>query len=272
MNDQPDPNVGGNARKYMMRAVEDSLQRLGTDYIDLYYMHCWDRLTPPDEVMRGFDDLVTQGKIRYAGLSDVPAWYASRAMSLSEFRGWTPIAALQLEYSLVERSIEHEFVDLGAALGAGIVCWSPLGAGLLSGKYKPSQRQDDNAGRLGMMQDSTNPAVAKFTERNWQIVAELEKVAAEIDQPMAATALNWAVNRPGIASVLIGATRPEQLQSNLKALDFTIPRELQDRLTAASMPPAPFPYSFFGAEVQAEITGGVTVGRKPSSYYKSGGE
>jgi aryl-alcohol dehydrogenase-like predicted oxidoreductase len=268
LNDQADPNTGGNSRKNMIASVEGSLRRMGTDYIDLLYLHCWDRVTPPEEVMRAFDDLVRAGKIRYAGLSDVPAWYAARAQSVAEFRGYEPLAAIQLEYSLVERNIEFEFIDLGAALGPGLVAWSPLGGGLLSGKYKPSERQDEDKGRLAIMQDSINPAFAKFNDRNWAIVVELEKVAKEIGRSMASTALNWLVNRPGVGSVLVGASRPEQLKDNFSALDFEIPAELMDRLTKASEPESHFPYTFFEPEIQGLITGGAVVGDKPETYVK----
>lgn len=141
------PNAGGNGRKNILRAVDGSLKRLGTDYIDLYLLHTWDRLTPAEEVMRTLDDLVRAGKIRHAGLSDVPAWYASRAQTLAEWRGYEPISALQLEYSLIERNIEREFTDLGTQHGMGIMVWSPLGSGLLSGKYRPSNDGGSGDGR-----------------------------------------------------------------------------------------------------------------------------
>ena len=136
--DSGNPNTGGNGRKNILRAIDGSLQRLGTDYIDLYILHTWDRITPAEEVMRTLDDLVRAGKVRYVGLSDVPAWYASRAQTLAELRGYEPLSTLQLEYSLVERNIENEFIPLGTQHGMGVMVWSPLASGLLSGKYKPS--------------------------------------------------------------------------------------------------------------------------------------
>ncbi|MEM6520817.1 MAG: aldo/keto reductase [Cyanobacteria bacterium P01_C01_bin.70] len=263
------PNAGGNSRKNIMRAVEGSLQRLGTDYIDLYILHTWDGLTPAEEVMRTFDDLVSSGKVRYVGLSDVPAWYAAEAQVTARFRGYEPITSIQMEYSLIERSIENEFVDLGAAHGMGITVWSPLASGLLSGKYKPSAGQlPEGEGRLITTAGSGNPAFEKFTDRNWGIVAELEKVARELDRSMAQVALNWVATQPGVASVLIGATKLHQLQDNLAALDFAIPADLRSRLDAASAMPKPFPYSFFGPELQGMLSGGATVGDKPSGYYR----
>jgi len=262
---RPNPNSGGNHRKNMLRAVEGSLQRLGTDYIDLYLMHAWDQLTPPEEVMRTFDDLVRSGKVRYIGLSDVPAWYAARAQTLAELRGWEPLTALQLEYSLVERNIEREFTTLAQQLGMGVMVWSPLAAGLLSGKYQPGK---DGQGRLQLMKDSSNPGFQKFNERNWRIVAALEQVSREAGRSMAQVALNWAAHRPGIGSLIVGATRLEQLEDNLKALDFELPAELRTRLDDASRPDRQFPYSFFDSEVQGMIYGGATVGDKPAGYHQ----
>ena len=149
----------------------------------------------------------------------------------------------------------------------GIMVWSPLASGLLSGKYRPSEEGGKGEGRLEAMKDSNNPGFQKFTEKNWQIVAELEAVAQKIDRSMAQVAVNWAANQPGIASVIIGATKPHQLQDNLQALDFTIPDELLMRLDRASNPTPTFPYSFFGSEIQTMIHGGVTVGAKPENYY-----
>lgn len=260
------PNAGGNGRKHLLAAVEGSLKRLGTDYIDLYLLHTWDRLTPPEEVMRTFDDLVRSGKVRHVGLSDVPAWYAARAQTLAEWRGYEKLSALQLEYSLVERGIEDEFIPLGLDQGMGTMVWSPLASGLLSGKYKPSQAGGAGEGRLGALANSGNPAFAKFNERNFAIVAELEKVACELGRSMPQVAVNWAANRPGVASVILGATKLSQLEDNLGALDFELPRELRARLDAISAPPPRFPYTFFSDSMQAMLTGGTTVGDKPAGY------
>jgi aryl-alcohol dehydrogenase-like predicted oxidoreductase len=260
------PNAGGNGRKHLLAAVDASLKRLGTDYIDLYLMHAWDRLTPPEEVMRTFDDLVRSGKVRHVGLSDVPAWYAARAQTLAEWRGYEKISALQLEYSLVERGIEDEFIPLGLDQGMGTMVWSPLASGLLSGKYKPSQTGGTGDGRLALLANSGNPGFAKFNDRNFAIVAELEKVAREAGRSMAQVALNWVANRPGVATVILGATKLAQLEDNLGALDFDLPAELRTRLDAVSASPARFPYTFFTAGMQAMLTGGARVGDKPANY------
>jgi aryl-alcohol dehydrogenase-like predicted oxidoreductase len=264
-NAQPgNPNAGGNGRKNILRAVEGSLRRLRTDYIDLYILHTWDRLTPAEEVVRTLDDLVRAGKIRYAGLSDVPAWYASRAQTYAEAYALTPLVNLQLEYSLIERHIEHEFVPMAGELGMGITAWSPMGMGLLSGKYKPSEAGGAGEGRLAKV--SGAPGFDRFTERNWAIVAALEEVAGKMGKPMAQVALNWVATQPGISSVIIGATKLAQLDDNLSALSFDIPADLRARLNDVSALEPSFPYWFFGDVQQSRIHGGVAVGSKPASY------
>ncbi|MFB2838237.1 aldo/keto reductase [Floridanema evergladense] len=267
--DPSNPNSGGNGRKNILRAVEGSLKRLGTDYIDLYFLHTWDRITPVEEVMRTLDDLVRSGKVRHIGLSDTPAWYAARAQTLAEWRGYEPISTLQLEYSLVERNIEREFVPVGLELGMGIMVWSPLASGLLSGKYRPSEGVLSAEGRLDVMKDTQNPAFQKFSDRNWKIVAELEAVAKELGHSMAQVAVNWIANQPGVGSVIVGATKLSQLEDNLKALDCELPKELSDRLDAIGRLESQFPYTFFTPGHQAMIHGNKPVGIKPAGYYPS---
>ena len=263
------PNAGGNGRKNILRAVEGSLQRLGTDYIDVYMLHTWDQVTPAEEVMRTLDDLVRSGKVRYVALSDAPAWYVAQAQTIAKERHLEPISTVQLEYSLAERNIEFEYTTLAKHLGTSVMVWSPLASGLLSGKYKPSEEGVEGSGRLAMLASSGNPAFNKFTEKNWAIVTELEAVAKELDRSMAQIAMNWVANRPAVASVIIGATKLHQLQDNLGALDFEIPAELQQRLDEASRPEARFPYTFFEPSLQGMLNGGATVGDKPKSYQQS---
>lgn len=262
------PNAGGNGRKNIMRAVERSLKRLGTDYIDLYILHAWDRLTPAEEMMRTMDDLVRSGKVRHVGLSNPPAWYASRAQSIAEFRGFEPICTLQMEYSLIQRSIEREFIDLGKETGMGIMVWSPLAGGLLSGKYRFGTDGFEGEGRLKTIIDPRNPAQRKFSEHQLKIIGVLEKVADEIGRPMAEVALNWVANRPGVASVIVGATRMDQLTSNLSALEFSIPEAQLTRLNAVSESDAQYPYTYSRAEIQIRLSGGATVGDKPATYFE----
>lgn len=259
------PNAGGNGRKNMMRAVDASLRRLRTDYIDLYLLHTWDRITPAEEVVRTFDDLVRAGKIRYAGLSDAPAWYAARAQTFAEAHALTPLINLQLPYSLVERSLEHEFVPLAQTLGMGITAWSPLAMGLLSGKYRSSEGGGTGEGRLTL--NAAGESLGLFTDRNWRVVAALEKVADEMGRSMAQVALNWAATQPGIGAVIIGATKIPQLEDNLKALDFDIPAELRALLDTAGAPMPPYPYKMFTDAYQAAwLHTGVSIGDKPYGY------
>ncbi|RAR64028.1 aryl-alcohol dehydrogenase-like predicted oxidoreductase [Paraburkholderia unamae] len=272
------PNAGGNHRKNLLRALEGSLKRLGTDYIDLYYLHTWDRMTPVDEVMRAMDDAVRAGKIRYVGLSDVPAWYAGRAQTLADWRGFEPVAAMQLEYSLIERNAEHEFADLATQLGMGLVPWSPLGMGVLSGKYRPSQTSADGAhnasglagvsgeGRLQTVGAKPPPGFDKLSPRNFAIVAELERVAHEANRPMAQVALNWLYQKRGVASIIVGATQASQLEQSLGALEFALAPELVARLDAASEPAHPFPYYMFADGHQARIHGQVDVRATPANH------
>ncbi|HEY0530525.1 MAG TPA: aldo/keto reductase [Actinoplanes sp.] len=252
--DPSDPNASGNGRKHMVRALEASLRRLGTDYLDLYLLHTWDRITPVEEVVHTFDDLVRTGKIRYAGLSDVPAWYAARAQSYAEAHGLTPIVTVQLPYSLLGRGIEPEFVPMAQTLGIGLTAWSPLGGGLLTGKYG----RTGGEGRLG------NPDIA---ERDWTVIDAVREVAEELGRPTAQVALNWAATQPGISSLVVGASGAEQLDGNLAALDFEIPDEARRRLDEASRPDVPKLYSMFTPEYQSWIVSpGLGIGDKPASF------
>lgn len=248
-----DPNSGGAGRKNMLASLDASLRRLRTDYVDVYWLHQWDPATPLDEVMSAFDALVRSGKARAVGLSNVPAWYAAKAQTLARGRGWEPVAALQLEYSLAERAVEREHIPAAADLGMGVVPWSPLASGLLTGKYAPGEPpRPDGEGRLaGMAADGTlertraagNPTFAKlFTDRTWRIVELVARVGREIGRSPAQVALNWVTRRPGVVSTLVGATSVRQLDDNLGALGFEIPPELARQLDEASRPEAVYPY------------------------------
>lgn len=257
------PNAGGNGRKNILRAVDASLKRLKTDYIDLYWLHTWDRMTPVEEVVRTLDDLVRVGKILHYGLSDVPGWYAARAQTWAEAHGLSQPIGLQLPYSLVERSIEHEFVPLAQTVGLGITAWSPLAMGLLSGKYRSKETAE---GRLAL--DASGSGLGLFTERNVRIVSALETAANDLGRSMAQVALNWLTDRPGVAAAIIGASRLSQLDDNLAALDFQLPAEQMAALDAASAIDAPYPYSLFADDYQAGILNtGSAVGDKPRNYY-----
>ncbi|CAM3800197.1 aldo/keto reductase [Kibdelosporangium persicum] len=258
--DPSDPNAGGNGRKHMIKAVEDSLRRLRTDYIDLFLLHIWDRMTPAEEVVRTFDDLVRAGKIRYAGLSDVPSWYAARAQTYAEAHNLTPMIGLQLPYSLVAREIELEYVSLARNLGMGITGFGPVAGGLLSGKYRPSENGLSGDGRL-----IDSPGYRPVGEREWQIIAAVEKVADGLGRSMAQVAINWVATRPGVAAALIGASGATQVTSNIGALDFEIPADARALLDEASAPAVPGPYALFQPAAQAQFVGR-NVGDKPTGY------
>lgn len=255
-----DPNAGGNGRKNAVRALEGSLRRLGTDYVDLYWVHAWDCRTPVEEVMATLDTMVRSGKVRHVGLSDTPAWYLARAQTLAEWRGWERLAALQLEYSLVERTIEREHVPAALELGMGICVWSPLASGFLTGKYRRGAGATiEGAGRLATVRGSGNPVFDKFTERNWRILEALEHAAKAVGRTPAEVAVRWVARRPGVASTIVGATRVEQLDANLRALELELPSDVERRLEEASRPDPAFPYLFFGGAIRGAIDGGAQV-------------
>ncbi len=214
--DPGDPNAGGNGRKNIYRAVEDSLRRLNTDYIDLYWLHAWDTVTPVEEVVSTLNALVQSGKIRHYGFSDTPAWYVARAKTIAEKEGKEGLIALQLEYSLVERNIEREHIPAAQELGLAITPWSPLAGGFLTGKYKQKGDTGEGEGRLEIAKTADNPIFHRFTPRNWQILKELVDVAKKINRPPSQVSLNWVATQPGITSTIIGASKLSQLVENLR--------------------------------------------------------
>jgi aryl-alcohol dehydrogenase-like predicted oxidoreductase len=260
-NAQPgNPNAGGNGRKNMYRAIESSLRRLQTDYIDLYWMHAWDMITPVEEVVASLDMLVKAGKVRYIGFSDVPAWYVARAQTLAEQQGRERIAALQLEYSLVERNIEREHIPAAQELGIAILPWSPMAGGFLSGKYRRDGQPGTPEGRLDLQKAAGTTIFERDTERNWKILDVLLDVSKKIGRPPAEVALNWVATQPGVTSTIIGATKLAQVESNLSSLDFTIPAELRARLDkAGELDPTAQPYAFFSPALQARVKGNAEI-------------
>jgi len=257
--DPANPNAGGNGRKNIHRALEGSLRRLQTDYIDLYWLHAWDTVTPVEEVVASLNDLVRQGKILHYGFSDTPAWYVARAYTLAEKEGKDPLIGLQLEYSLVQRNIEREHIPAAQELGLGVCPWSPLASGFLSGKYHREGSGSAGDGRLEKVKDSGNPTLKKFTDTNWRILDGLLDVARQIGRPAAQVALNWVATQPGITSTIVGASKLSQLEDNLKAIEFTIPAELRMRLDGIGAPPSIHPYEFFEPFIQTMIHGSSPV-------------
>jgi len=251
-----DPNGGGASRKTIIESCEQSLRRLKTDYIDLYWMHFWDPNTPIDETMRALDDLVRAGKVRYIGVSDTPAWKVAQAQVLAQFHGWSPFAGLQIEYSLIERTVEGELVPMALELGLGITPWSPLRGGVLSGKYTRANAAQANP-------DRGDRVKAFFTERNLTIIDELIRIAGERGTSPAGVALAWVQSRPGVTSTIIGARRLDQLDQNLTALDLTLLDADIAALNAVSEPALNFPAPFFRM-IPTFAQGGTTVNGTPS--------
>jgi len=266
-NAQPgNPNAGGNGRKNIYRALEGSLRRLKMDYVDLYYLHAWDIVTPAEEVVSTLTDLVKEGKIRYYGLSDTPAWYVARAQTIAEKEGKERVATLQLEYSLLERTIEREHIPAAQELGIGLCPWGPLAGGFLSGKYKRDGNSGKGEGRLA----GPNQIFNRFTERNWRILDTFLDIAKQIGKPPAQVALNWVATQPGVTSTILGATKMAQLEDNLAAIEFEIPAELRKRLGEVSALEPAHPYIFFTPMTQGRISGGTTVQGWRRSYTYEG--
>lgn len=233
-----DPNGGGANHKAIVQQCDNSLRRLQTDYIDLYWMHCWDRFTPIEETMRALDDLVSSGKVRYIGVSDTPAWKVAQANVLAELRGWPRFVGLQIEYSLLQRTVEGELIPMAEELGLGVTPWSPLAGGALTGKFT---RDGDKRSERG---DWTN---AYLTDQAFDVVDILVDAAKKLDSTPARLALSWVQNRPGVTSTIIGARRLDQLDDNLSCLDVQLPAETTAALEAATTPTLPFPCGFLQA-------------------------
>jgi aryl-alcohol dehydrogenase-like predicted oxidoreductase len=228
-----DPNGGGGGRKALIAQLEESLRRLQTDYVDLYWLHNWDRRAPIEETLRALDDLVTAGKVRYVGLSDVPAWVAAEAQTIAHFRGWAPVTALQLEYSLLERTPEGELLPMAQDLGIGVLPWSPLRGGRLSGKYVRSNGAPTDSRRAELYDAPT--------ERDWDVIEAVARVAAELAVGSAQVALAWVRSKPAISSTLIGARTIDQFRSNLASLEITLSPEQLAALEEPSAPSLDFP-------------------------------
>jgi len=256
-----DPNSGGNHRKAMVRSLEDSLKRLGTDYVDLFYLHAWDFTTPIDEIMRAFDDLVRAGKVLYLGLSDIPAWQASRMQAIADLRGWAPLVAMQVEYNLIERTVERDVVPMAAELGLGVIPWSPLASGVLTGKYS---RADLGQMPSGSAAEGTRRDVAAgngaLTERGLAIADVVREIASEIGHSPAQVALAWTLLNPAVTAPIIGARTLAQLEDNLGALEVALDEGQRARLQAASAIDPGFPHGFLARPMtKAIVSGGLDI-------------
>jgi aryl-alcohol dehydrogenase-like predicted oxidoreductase len=232
-----DPNSGGNHRKALVQSLDASLKRLGTDYIDLYWVHVWEYLTPLDEVMRALDDMVSAGKILYIGISDAPAWVVSRANTVADLRGWTPFAGLQIEYSLIQRTVERELVPMAESLDLAVLAWGPLGRGLLTGKYAADGSTTNPPARL-------SPGDPRLSERNLEISAVVRDAAAELDAKPSEVAIAWLRTRPGVIIPIIGARTAGQLEETLSCVELELPADVLRRLELASRVSLGFPHEF----------------------------
>jgi aryl-alcohol dehydrogenase-like predicted oxidoreductase len=234
-----DPNSGGNHRKSMIGSVDSSLKRLQTDYIDLLYLHVWDGTTPVEEIMRGLDDLVRTGKVLYVGISDTPAWQVARMQAIAELRGWAPLIALQIEYSLIERTGERDLIPMAHAMGLGVLPWSPLAKGVLTGKYtRPDlDRTDAEETRRSLARAS-----GVLSERGLTIAEAVRNVAAEIGRTPAQVALAWTLTNPAVTARIIGTRTVARLEDNLGALELTFTDEQRARLEEASAIDLGFPH------------------------------
>jgi aryl-alcohol dehydrogenase-like predicted oxidoreductase len=248
-----DPNASGNHRKSMFQAIEASLRRLKTDYIDLYWLHIWDQMTPVDEVMRAFDDLVSQGKVLYTGISDAPAWWIAQANTIADLRGWTRFVGLQIEYSLVERTIERELIPMAKAFKLGLVAWSPLAGGLLSGKYHSGEKKSDRR-----FADEAMQQFLRKGEQADRIVSALKTVSQETGRSLAQVALAWLRYRDIPVIPIIGARRISQLQDNLDSLTLELSEKQVSALNEASAIELGFPRDFYERElVRTMVYGGM---------------
>ena len=237
------PNDTGLSRKHILEQVDVSLRRLQTDYIDLYQMHCWDASTPLEETLRTLDDVVRAGKVRYLGASNYTPSQLMRAIMLSEMHNWARFDCLQPEYSLLVRSTEWELLPLCRSEGIGLIAWSPLAGGWLSGKYRRGQPPppDSRVGRADRWDDQPEQ---RETERTWRIIDALDEVSKECGRSISQVALNWLLQQPGVTAPIIGARTMAQLDDNLGSVGWSLNAEQMAKLSAASDIPLPSPYNF----------------------------
>jgi aryl-alcohol dehydrogenase-like predicted oxidoreductase len=246
-----DPNAGGSNRKGIFSACEHSLRRLQTDYIDLYWVHVWDRFTPVEETLRALDDLVRCGKVRYIGFSDTPAWKVAEAQVTARLRGWVPLIALQIEYSLLERTVEGELFPMARELGLGVTPFAPLKGGLLSGKYTRANVAQAPAGRAAA-------AAKALDEQGLRVIDVLAEIARQLATTPAQVALAWTLSRPGVSSTIIGSRTLEQLDANLPAVDLQLRTEHFAALEEVSRPKLNWPGDIWD-NVGSTGYGGTTI-------------
>lgn len=243
-----DPNASGSHRKNLVQSVNASLKRLKTSYIDLLWVHFWDSMTPVEELMRALDDFVRSEKILYVGISDAPAWFISRANTMAELLGWSQFVGIQVMYSLVDRTPERELLPMAKALDIGVTAWSPLGGGVLSGKYNSGSKQNETEAKRF---DPTNPMNAMFVnERNLSIAREVQTIAKEIGRTPSQVALNWIRQQKarGVIIPIIGARTETQIKDNLACLEFNLTADQMKRLDEISKIQLGFPHDLLDSE------------------------
>ncbi|MEV1176832.1 aldo/keto reductase [Nonomuraea sp. NPDC049784] len=255
-----DPNSGGNHRKSMVQSVESSLRRLNTDYIDLLYLHAWDFTTPVEEILRAMDDLVRAGKVLYAGISDAPAWQVSRMQAIADLRGWAPLIALQIEYSLVERTVERDLIPMAREMGLGVIPWSPLASGVLTGKYSRADLAQEVSADPSGTRKNVAAANGSLTERALDIADVAKQVASELGVTPSQVALAWTTLNPGVTAPIIGARTLAQLEDNLRALEVRFSESQLAALEEASRVDLGFPHEFLNRPMPRQVMlGGVKL-------------
>lgn len=252
-------NSGGNHRYNLVRSAETSLRQLDTDRIDLMYVHAWDFTTRPDEVMRALDDLVRAGKVLYLGICNTPAWRVAELQTLADLRGWSPLVALQIEYSLLERSVEHELLPMAQALGLGVLPWSPLGGGILTGKYSRSDLSDDNSADIASDRKGVIASIGHLNQRSLDIAEVVGEVADELGVSRSQVAIAWTLTHPAVVSPIIGARTLSQAEDNLGALGVRLSADQLERLNAASAPQPIFPQRFIGRPMAQQLIFGTSA-------------
>ncbi len=255
-----DPNSGGPHRKSLIGSVESSLRRLNTEYIDLLYLHVWDATTSVDEVMRGLDDLVRQGKVLYVAMSNVPAWQIARMQTLADLRGWAPLVALQIEYSLIERTPERDLIPMARELGLGVVPYSPLAGGILTGKYSRADLDAVSASSDDGTRKNFNRALGTITERNLAVADVVRAVAQELERTPSQVALAWVLQNEAVAAPIIGARSVAQFEENLAAFDVVFDDAQLRRLDEASAIDLGYPHAMLASDhIRAVSAGELTI-------------
>ena len=253
-----DPNSGGNHRKNMMQSIDESLKRLDTDYIDLFYLHAWDFTTSVEEILRGLDDLVSRGKVLYVGMSNVPAWQISRMQAIADLRGWSPLVALQLAYNLIDRSAERDLIPMARAMGLGVQVWSPLAMGVLTGKFDRSDLTAASSDDVGGTRRNVAMQSGLLNAKGLSVADVVVEIAKDAGHTPAQIALAWLLQNPGVTAPILGASSLDQLEENLSALELRLTTEQCVRLDEVSAIEFGYPHEILKSDqVLNAIFGGV---------------